>query len=149
MVQKQLKILLADDDLDDRLFFTKALRELPVESVLTTVNDGNELMDFLSNEASELPDVLFLDINMPKKSGTECLAEIKLIPRLQELPVIMFSTSNSTDAIKMLFNKGANVYIHKPNDFTKLKQVIYHALPISTQTIFTVAPIKYILNAWV
>ena len=148
MAIKTFKILLADDDQDDRLFFSKALKELPVTCDLTTVNDGIELMNFLNNDDSELPDVLFLDINMPQKSGTECLAEIKQNGWLKNLS-IMFSTSNSPDAIKMVFNRGANVYIRKPNDFTKLKQVIYHALPISTEALFTSAPVKYILNAWV
>lgn len=147
MNPRKLNILLADDDQDDRLFFDKALKELPITATLTVVKDGQELMQLLNEETSELPDVLFLDINMPCKTGTECLAEMKLNKKLKDIPVIMFSTSNSQEDIKMLFKNGANVYIHKPNDFTKLKEIIYHALPISTENLFSKAPIKYILNA--
>ena len=144
---KKLKILPADDVTDERLFFRKALQELPVDFHLTTVNNGDGLMVFLNNDLTELPDVLFLDINLPLKSGTECLEELKQNPKPENLPLIMFSTLNSACAIKMLFNKGADVYIHKPNEFAKLKQVIYHALPISKDINFAATQIKYILNA--
>ena len=147
MNERQLNILLADDDFDDRFFFEKALSELPVIAALTVVKDGQELMQFLNEETTTLPDVLFLDINMPCKTGTECLTEMKLNKKLKDIPVTMFSTSNSPENIKMLFQKGANVYIHKPNDFSKLKEIIFRALPISTENIFSKTPIKYILNA--
>ncbi|MBC7607651.1 MAG: response regulator [Burkholderiales bacterium] len=147
MNERQLNILLADDDFDDRFFFEKALSELPVIAALTVVKDGQELMQFLNEETNTLPDVLFLDINMPCKTGTECLTEMKLNKKLKDIPVTMFSTSNSPENIKMLFQKGANVYIHKPNDFSKLKEIIFRALPISTENIFSKTPIKYILNA--
>ena len=143
----KLNILLADDDQDDCYFFDKALMELSVSSHLTIVNDGEQLMQLLLNETVELPDVLFLDINMPRKTGTDCLAEIKQHERLKDLPVVMFSTSNAWDKINMLFKTGANVYIHKPNDFTQLKQVIHHALPMSTEKLFPKSQVKYILNA--
>lgn len=147
MNERKLNILLADDDFDDRFFFEKALSELPVIAALTVVKDGQELMEFLNEETTTLPDVLFLDINMPCKTGTECLTEMKQNTKLKDIPVTMFSTSNSPEDIKMLFQKGANVYIHKPNDFSKLKEIIFRALPISTENIFSKTPIKYILNA--
>jgi DNA-binding NarL/FixJ family response regulator len=58
----------------------------------------------------------------------------------------MFSTSNSWDTINMLFKSGAHVYIHKPNDFAQLKQVIHHAIPLAAEKIFSNKPIKYVLN---
>ena len=73
---KPMNILLADDDADDCFFFEKALREIPMATQLTTVNDGERLMDHLSKNMEQLPDVLFLDLNMPRKSGFECLTEI-------------------------------------------------------------------------
>ena len=84
-------LLLADDDIDDCIFFKEVLEELPVESFLTTVKDGVELMKFLNT--ANLPDVLFLDLNMPRKTGHECLSEIKKDQKLKHLPVIIFSTS--------------------------------------------------------
>ena len=144
---KPLKILLADDDKDDRLFFRMALEALTIPTKLATVVEEEKLMDYLSDNADQLPDLIFLDINMPRKNGIECLSEIKQNKKLKDLPVIMFSTSNSRDKIGMVFKNGADVYIHKPNDFSQLKQVIFHALPIAVENIFSNGSLKYILNA--
>ena len=147
MELKQLNVLLADDDVDDCTFFKKALNDLPLSSQLEMVHDGEQLMQLLNNETSLLPHVLFLDINMPRKNGYECLAELKQSDRLKDLPVIMFSTSNSREAMSQLFKSGVDVYIRKPGNFDQLKELIHHALPIATEKIFTSSQIKYILNA--
>jgi CheY-like chemotaxis protein len=144
---KKLKILLADDDSDDCLFFRKALEELLLPAHLTIVPDGEQLMNYLSENSENLPDILFLDISMPRKNGLDCLSEIKQNKKLKDLPVVILSTSNSKDTISMVFEIGAHVYIHKPGDFTQLKQVIHHALPIATEKSFSNSPVKYILNA--
>jgi CheY-like chemotaxis protein len=129
-----LKILLADDDIDDRFFFAKALNELSINTHLTTVHDGEQLMDYLSEQLKNLPDVLFLDLSMPRKSGFECLAEIKEHPIFKEIPVVMFSTSYPRDSnyeqsmVNMLFNIGANDFIRKPGDFALLKDIIFKSL---------------------
>lgn len=148
MKQEQLNILLADDDTDDCIFFKQALDELALPTHLTTVNDGEQLMNYLSENSEHIPDVLFLDINMPRKNGIECLAEIKKNKKLKDLPVVMFSTSNEWNTINMLFKTGAHVYIHKPGDFSQLKQLIHHALPIAVENKFSNGKLKYILNAW-
>lgn len=147
MKLRQMSILLADDDPDDCYFFDKAIKELSIDARLEIVSDGNHVMQLLANETVELPDVLFLDINMPLKTGTDCLAEIKHDERLKHLPVVMLSTSNDREKIALHFKIGANVYIHKPKDFSELKQVIHHALPISTEQTVLKTKIKYILNA--
>jgi CheY-like chemotaxis protein len=143
----QLNILLADDDQDDRYFFERALNEIQIPTKLTTVSDGVKLMNYLSENSENLPDVLFLDINMPRKNGFDCLSEIKHNEKLQDLQVVMFSTTNSPDTITMLFKGGARVYVHKPSDFKQLKEVINHALLIASEKIFSTGQIKYILNA--
>ena len=147
MELKQLNVLLADDDLDDCNFFKKALTELPLPSSLTIVHDGEALMEILHKETEELPHVVFLDINMPRKNGFECLTELKQSDRLKDLPVIMFSTSNSRDAMSKLFKSGADVYIRKPGNFEQLKELIHHALPMATEKVFSNSQLKYILNA--
>ncbi len=147
MVPEKLNILLADDDTDDCNFFEKALKQLPVQTNLKIVNDGEQLMQFLTNGENKIPDVLFLDINMPRKTGFECLAEIKANKKIKDLPVVMFSTSNSHEKISTLFKIGAHVYVHKPSDFSQLVQVIHHALPMAAENIFSNGQIKYILNA--
>lgn len=144
---KKLNILLADDDTDDCLFFKKALEELSVNSELNIVNDGEQLMNYLDENSDNLPLVLFLDINMPRKNGLECLGEIRQNRKLKDLPVVIFSTSNSWDTINTLFRSGAHVFIHKPSDFSQLKQVIHHAIPLAAEKIFSNNPIKYVLNA--
>ena len=129
-----LNILLADDDLDDRIFFERALNELSLVTTLTTVNNGEQLMQYLTDHADQLPDVLFLDLSMPRKTGFECLAEIKENERLNGLSVIMFTTSftrgiDLEDNLKnTLTRMGAEDYIRKPGDYHELKQVIYQAL---------------------
>jgi CheY-like chemotaxis protein len=142
-----LKILLADDDIDDCFFFKKGLEELLLPTHLTIVHDGEQLMNYFSDNYSNLPDILFLDLSMPRKNGLECLREIKQDKRLKDVAIVMLSTSNSQETISLTFRIGANIYIHKPGDFAQLKQVIHHALPIATEKMFIDSPLKYILNA--
>ena len=147
MSLKKLNILLADDDIDDCNFFKEALEALPITTELKTVHDGDELLNYLAENTTQLPHVLFLDINMPRKNGFECLAEIKHNEKLKDLPVVMFSTSKALDKINILFKTGADVYIHKPSNFSELVQVIHHALPMAAENIFSNGKLKYILNA--
>ena len=93
MSLKKLSILLADDDKDDRFFFSMALESLTVPTQLAIVLDGEKLMVYLDENSHQLPDVLFLDLNMPRKNGFECLNEIKQNNKLNELLVIIYSTS--------------------------------------------------------
>ena len=143
----KLNVLLADDDIDDYTFFKTALNELPVSTNLRAVKDGQQLMELLCDETYDVPNVLFLDINMPRKNGFECLSEIKGNERLKNLPVIMFSTSNSRDNMSSAFRNGAHVYIRKPANFEQLKELIYHALPLATDKLSSNCQLKYILNA--
>lgn len=121
---KQLNILHADDDSDDCLLFKEALEELNLPTNHSAVHDGDQLMQYLKNEAHELPDVLFLDLNMPRKGGSECLSEIKFSERLKQLTIVIFSTSAEPDVVKTLYKNGAHYYIKKPSDFTKFKKII-------------------------
>ena len=126
------KVLLADDDMDDCMFFREALEELPLTASLTTVNDGVELMQLLSGELTSFPDMLFLDLNMPRKTGYECLSEIKADDKLKHLPVIILSTSFEHDIAKLLYKNGADFYLRKPGDFSILKQLIYKTINLVT-----------------
>jgi CheY-like chemotaxis protein len=117
-------ILLADDDADDRLLFIKAFKELKLKTIVHTVNDGVELMEFLSKKPSPLPKIIFLDLNMPRKNGLECLREIKNDKELKDVIIAIYSTSASERNIDETFHSGANVYIQKPNDFKTLKKVL-------------------------
>lgn len=112
-IETPIKILLADDDVDDRYFFNKVLKSLPFITELSTVKDGEKLMGYIYENSESLPDVLFLDLNMPKKNGSECLVEIKQDERLEHLPVIIYSTHRHEKDSDMLYEKGAHYYIRK------------------------------------
>ena len=132
--KQPLCILLADDDMDDRIFFENALKEIPIPTRLITVNNGEQLMEYLNQHVADLPDVLFLDLSMPRKTGFECLAEIKENEKLKNLPVIMFTTSFTRgieleyNLINTLSKMGAQDYIRKPGDYEEYKLVIHQAL---------------------
>lgn len=132
MSLKLHQLLLADDDTDDCLFFKEVLDELQLLNTFQTVSDGVELMNYLNN-ASQLPNVLFLDLNMPRKDGIECLSEIKSNNKLQQLPVIIISTSLNADVVDLLYQKGASFYIRKPGEFSKLKRVVLEAITLTSQ----------------
>jgi CheY-like chemotaxis protein len=130
-------LLLADDDIDDCIFFEDALKELPISATLSTVNNGIQLMNYLLAKSDDLPDVLFLDLNMPRKSGIECLTEIKMIDKLKDLPVIIFSTSFNTEVVDLFYQKGAHYYIRKPGEYEKLRKVILEAVTLTSQNKLT------------
>lgn len=122
-------ILLADDDIDDRFFFEKALRSLSIPTRLETVEDGEKLITKLTKNPEKLPDVLFLDLNMPRKNGSECLAEIKSNEKLKDLPVIIYSTSLHKEVADLLYANGAHYYIQK-TDLLELERNLQHVLTL-------------------
>ncbi len=126
-----LRILLADDDDDDRLFFKDAIEEVKVKTVVTTVNDGVELMDYLIKSEILLPNLVFLDLNMPRKGGMECLKEIRSNNKFKDLAIAIYSTSGLEKDIEESFIKGANIYIKKPNDFEELKSILAKVIIIN------------------
>jgi CheY-like chemotaxis protein len=147
MKLNNLNILLADDDADDCHFFKEAVSTFIPATNFSAVHDGDQLMQLLTDETGSLPDILFLDLNMPRKNGFECLTEIKQNQKLKNLPVVIFSTSNAYDNINVLFKTGADVYIRKPSNFEQLVQVIKYALPMTAENIPASAKLKYVLNA--
>ena len=143
----RLNILLADDDADDCRFFHDALTEIPQSTQLTIVSDGEMLMNYLFENSESPPHILFLDINMPRKDGFQCLHEMKQNEKLKEIPIVMLSTSNLQNKIRDLFEAGADIFVRKPNSHDELVQVIHHAIPIASNNSFSHSKIKYILNA--
>jgi len=133
MNKEYIHILLADDDEDDRLFFTDAFNELKISTKVGTFNDGVELMQYLNDPESVLPNILFLDLNMPKKNGIECLREIKSNSRFDAIAIAIYSTSSSEEDIEETFVLGANIYIKKPSDFTSLKKILSDVVSINWQ----------------
>lgn len=121
-------ILLADDDEDDCLLFEEALRELKISTQLSIVHDGDQLMCFLKKNASRLPHILFMDLNMPRKNGFECLTEIKLNKDFEQLYIIISSTSSKQEIVNLVYDNGAHYYIVKPANFDQFKLAIFKVL---------------------
>jgi CheY-like chemotaxis protein len=128
-----LYILLADDDENDRLLFTEAFSESKIKTIVRTVNNGIQLMECLLMKNIRLPDLLFLDLNMPRKNGFECLKEIKSNEKLKDISISIYSTSENEKDINETFRNGANIYITKPNNFKMLKQVLEKAVMTANQ----------------
>ena len=134
MNSKKVNILLADDDADDCFFFEKALKEIPIESNLSIVRDGDQLMSYLFENIEHLPDLIFLDLSMPRKGGFECLNDMKDNMKLKDIPVVMFSTSYTQNfnyelgMIGVLYKIGVQDYIRKPGSVAELKELILHSL---------------------
>ena len=115
--EEKLHILLADDDNDDVIIFNLALNKLPFAVLLTTAGDGAQLLAILDEI---LPDVIFLDINMPCKSGKECIREIRANRKFDSVPIIMYTAVFKEDDIEETYRQGANFYLLKPNSIDKL-----------------------------
>lgn len=122
--------MLADDDHDDCIFFKEALEELQVQAKLKILNDGVKLMTLLSKPDIILPDALYLDLNMPRKNGFECVIEIKQMEKLKSIPVIIFSTSFDPNVVDILYEQGATYYMQKPAMFSNLKNIIAKSLQL-------------------
>lgn len=133
MKNEVIHVLLADDDEDDRLFFLDAFQEIKIKTKVILVNDGVDLMNYLTGNGRTLPHILFLDLNMPRKNGIECLQEIRRNNRVRDIPVAIYSTSSSEEDIEETFVKGANVYIKKPSDFGALKKILEEVITINWQ----------------
>ncbi|WP_087149412.1 response regulator [Algoriphagus resistens] len=130
---KQISILLADDDDDDRLFFSEAIEQLDLDIALNTVVNGVELIDYLKHPETRLPELIFLDLNMPIKGGIECLIEMRRTDILKNLSVAIYSTSSAQKDIDECLIHGANIYIKKPSDFGILKSILYKVITINHQ----------------
>jgi len=122
-----ISILLIDDDNDDCELFGEALQEVNPELQLKCISDGCEAIAFLET-CTELPRLIFLDINMPRMDGWECLAALKGRPDFGGIPIFMYSTSSLPEDKEKALALGALDLINKPNDYNVLKQVIRQAI---------------------
>ncbi len=123
-----LKIVFADDDKDDHFIFAKALEDISIRTSLICINNGEKLMQYLSEQMHQLPDVIFLDLNMPRKNGSECLTEIKNNKNFKHIPFIIYSTSFHTDILDLLYKYGAFYCIRKSTNSVETKRMLKIAL---------------------
>lgn len=123
----KIKIFLAEDDEDDCFIFKEALDQLKIATTLKLFENGELLMNYLI-DAEELPQMVFMDINMPRKDGFTCITEMKQHEKLKALPVIILSTSCEKTMINRFYKSGALFYICKPIEFSEFKNLINTAI---------------------
>jgi len=116
-----ISVILADDDADDRTIFQDVLKEEAPHIKLNIVSDGFALMSLLS---SYMPDLLFLDLEMPFKNGLQCLKEIRDNPALQQLPIVVFSSTNRPHNIATAYEMGAHLVFRKPDTYIQVKEAL-------------------------
>jgi CheY-like chemotaxis protein len=128
---KVITILLADDDPDDRQLTRDAFAENRLANVLNTVDDGEELLEYLQRRGryadkrdEPLPGLILLDLNMPRKDGREALKEIKADATLRRIPIVVLTTSKAEEDILRTYDLGVNSYITKPVTFKSLVELI-------------------------
>ena len=126
----QIHILLADDSPDEHFLFMHTIRGIDTNVTISTVNNGEELINKLEKKGAEMPDIIFLDINMPLKNGKESLADIRSNEKLKDLTVVIYSTSDERRDIEETFALGADLYIKKPQDFIELEDVLAGVLKL-------------------
>lgn len=125
-----MTILIADDDIDDRLFMERALRQNGFMQTISFVEDGEDLMEYLrqdgryAGQQPMYPDLLILDLNMPRKNGFQALTEIKADPALRRLPVVVMSTSSADEDVLKTYNLGVNSFVIKPFNFNRLVEIV-------------------------
>jgi CheY-like chemotaxis protein len=115
-----MRIFLIDDDIDDQELFIEAVRELNTAFSCDCASNGEEGLNYLLTRIHELPDLIFLDLNMPRLNGKQCLEKIKSVDRLKDVPVVIYSTSSQENDIRDTRNLGAVHFLTKPSSFKDL-----------------------------
>lgn len=128
------RIYLVDDDQDDREMFTAALSLVHPDADVTELCDGQQLLDAVAENPGSLPDYIFLDLNMPKCGGMECIEKMLHDNRMENVTIAVLSTSSNPESIDKAFRLGANFYIVKPTSFSNLKAFIIKVLDGSPQS---------------
>ncbi len=121
---KRLNLLLADDDEDDRMLFEEAFFEVAHECSIILLKEGRELLEYLYHPQFVKPDIIFLDLNMPIINGYKCLEEIRSDSRLDDIFIVMNTTTASQKEINRVYEQGANLFLIKPNSYNDLKRSI-------------------------
>ncbi|RYD70754.1 MAG: response regulator [Sphingobacteriales bacterium] len=129
---KRINILLAEDDTDDQLFFSDSLTQINYSTSLTIVDNGTDALGKLKyTEAT--PDIIFLDLNMPKMNGKECLKLIRENKRLKNIPCVILSTSSALTDVEETYKLGANLFLVKPTGGFTLEKMIQSVLQLDWQ----------------
>jgi len=130
---RQFNIILADDDDDDFEFFKEAMQSFVPRLAISRAYDGANLIKILEQSPDNLPDLVFLDLNMPCRNGFESLAVIRMNEKWLNIPIVIYSTSAFPDQIDTTYKLGANLYIQKPDDYNKIRLIVKNILSMNFQ----------------
>ena len=140
-----MKFLLIDDDSDDRVLFREALEEVSPETICVTEGDGRKALSELI-DSKQLPDLIFVDINMPRISGWDCLEKIKAQQSTKDIPVIMYTTSSLERDVERACRSGAAGLLTKPADYCELKRCLTELVrSLVEKTPLSIAVANYML----
>jgi two-component system response regulator len=148
---RRVVLMMVDDDEDDRLLVREAINSACLDCAFHSVQDGEELWDYLNYKgrygepgAAPRPDIILLDLNMPRMDGREVLELLKSDPRFRGIPVIILTTSRDSEDVKLCYNLGANSYVPKQSSFdgiiSSMKTIMEYWLEIATLPLRTPAP---------
>lgn len=126
-------ILLIDDDVEDQEIFIDALKQIDQTILCLSFSDGEEALRLLQTDIIAVPDFIFLDLNMPRFSGKQCLSELKKIDKLIETPVVIYTTSADKKDKDDSMHLGADHFLIKPSRFDELRDHLKHILALDTQ----------------
>lgn len=127
-MNREKTYLIVDDDPDDSDSFCEAIKGIDTSSQCLTAMNGEDALRKLRNETIPLPDLIFLDLNMPRMGGRQCLVELKKDEALKDIPVIIYSTASTQDYINETLKLGAVYFLVKPTDLKELRNQIIVAL---------------------
>lgn len=130
MKNSDYNIFYADDDIDDRELFREIINEISGEWDVYLQDSGDALLKLLQNPPPK-PSVIFLDLNMPRKSGFDVLEEIRSSAQMHNIPVVIISTSNDEQAITRSKMLGANLYVPKPSSYSDYKKILRQVLELN------------------
>ncbi len=123
-MSKPVQFLLVDDDAEDTSIFKEVLQDVNPSIVFTSAADGHQALNILRKRNNNLPNIIFLDLNMPRMDGKECLVALKKDEQLKKIPVIMYTTSCQSKDIEETMQKGAVCFITKPDNLRELKNIL-------------------------
>lgn len=126
------KILLVDDDADDRELFCEAIAEIAPETTCYTAVNGKKALAMLDNKVLDTPDIIFLDVNMPIMTGWECLKILKEKEEYKNIPVIIYSTTSRSNDVDRALQLGALNFYTKPADYKDLKKGLQKLIAVDS-----------------
>jgi len=139
--------LLVDDDADDTALFEEVLQQVDPSIGFRVADNGQDALDMLRSGQEPLPDIIFLDLNMPRMDGRQCLAELMRDDALKQIPVIMYTTSSQPRDIAQALQNGALCYITKPASLRELQEIlsviagnVHRGLPAALKSLSDTVP---------